>query len=196
MQLFGAEYASRGEEVVGDSKASALAEITGANREVLVQRVEAAYSALVHEIQEDMSEVAPAAIAAIGFCLGGMAVLDAARVSDRSMQNLTAVASFHGILDCPSVHAAATSAPGVSVLAAHGDADPMVPHEDLQAFMDEMRSRQLDWQLLVHGGAMHAFTRPDKCTDADAANGLQYNEKASNRSWDAMLQLVREQSAQ
>jgi dienelactone hydrolase len=35
-------------------------------------------------------------------------------------------------------------------------------------------------------GVVHAFTRPEKTLEADAAAGLQFNDQAALRAWDAI----------
>ena len=44
----------------------------------------------------------------------------------------------------------------------------------------------LDWQdltMLTFPGVVHAFTRPEKTLEADAAAGLQYNDAAATQTW-------------
>lgn len=65
--------------------------------------------------------------AAIGFCMGGQAVLELARAGEE----LGAVVSFHGLLDT----ARAAQAPvHPRILICHGDQDPMVPRQQVIAF--------------------------------------------------------------
>jgi len=111
--------------------------------------------------------------AAIGFCFGGTAVLELAR----SGQDLKGVSSFHGGLkpDPPA------SDIKCSVLAMHGADDPHVPDEDVQAFIDEMRSSGADWELIHYGDAVHAFTHRELSTDN--SKGAAYNVRADRRSW-------------
>ena len=80
-------------------------------------------------------------IVAIGFCMGGQAALELAR----SGAEIRAVASFHGTLDTK-----APAAPGAikaRLLVCHGDADPMVPREQVRAFQEEMDHAGGDWHL-------------------------------------------------
>jgi dienelactone hydrolase len=91
--------------------------------------------------------------AAIGFCFGGMNVLDLARTG----ANVQAVVSMHGTLS--------TAAPAkkgdikAKVLAVHGAADPIAPKAERDAFEAEMEGAGVRWQLITWGsGVVHAFT--------------------------------------
>jgi dienelactone hydrolase len=117
-------------------------------------------------------------LAAIGFCFGGLVVLELAR----SGAPLAGVVSFHGILR--TSQAAERGALKAKILACHGREDPFVPLEQVTAFMDEMRNAGADWQVLVHGNAGHGFTRTDAHTLGIA--GVAYNAEAETRSWRAM----------
>jgi len=117
-------------------------------------------------------------LGAIGFCFGGLCVLELAR----SGADVAGVVSFHGILrtDRPA-------RPGDikgKVLACHGAADPFVPAEEVAGFEKELTEAGVDWHLLVNGGAGHGFTNPG------ASNlgvpGVAYDERAERRSFAAM----------
>jgi dienelactone hydrolase len=120
----------------------------------------------------------PRRVAAIGYCFGGTCVLELAR----SGANVAGVVSFHGGLDTPSPADAKNIKAKVLVL--HGGDDPHVSRKDVEAFEDEMRSGGVDWQLIVYGGAVHAFTNP--AAGNDASRGAAYNARADHRSWEAM----------
>ena len=119
---------------------------------------------------------------AFGFCFGGCCALELARTG----VPLKATVSFHGTLDTPNP-ADASNIQG-SVLVLHGDADPLVPAEQLPAFRDEMNTAGVDWQLTSYGGAYHSFT------DTEANNpGVQmYDAKVSARAFQAMHNLLEE----
>lgn len=122
--------------------------------------------------------VDPTRVAAIGFCFGGLCVLELAR----SGADVLGVVSFHGIF--ATDHPAKAGEVKAKVLACHGSADPFASADDLQRFEREMTDAGVDWHVLVLGGAGHGFTNP-------AANGLgvpgiAYDPKAERRSWSAM----------
>ena len=140
----------------------------------LRRRVAAALSALTA-----LDGVDPARTAAIGFCFGGLAVLELAR----SGASLAAVASFHGILSTR-----APAAPGAiraRVLAATGARDPLVPPEQVAAFQQEMTASEADWHLLVHGRALHSYTNRDVASLDDPR--MAYDPAAHDLSWTALV---------
>jgi dienelactone hydrolase len=122
--------------------------------------------------------VDPKRIAAIGYCFGGMTVLELAR----SGADVAGVVSFHGGLGTPNPEDAKNIKAKVLVL--HGGDDPNVPPEQVLAFQDEMRKAKVDWQMVIYGGAVHSFTNP--ASGNDPSRGAAYNEKADRRSWEAM----------
>ncbi len=159
--------------------AGALAGKYKADRELLRRRANAGLAVLKkHELTD------PKHIAAIGYCFGGTTVIELAR----SGADVAGVVSFHGALDSPkpedgrNIHC--------KVLALHGADDPFVPARDVAAFEDEMRSANVDWQLVKFGGAVHGFT--DWNAGSDNSKGMAYNEKADQRSWEDMKQFFAE----
>ena len=122
-------------------------------------------------------------IAAIGYCFGGLCVLDLAR----SGANLKGVVSFHGLLQA-SKEVPANNIKA-KILALHGHEDPMVPPDVVLEFEKEMTNAKVDWQLHVFGGTMHAFTNP-KANDFNM--GIIYNLQAEKRSWLEMIQFFEE----
>jgi dienelactone hydrolase len=122
--------------------------------------------------------------AAIGYCFGGTVALELAR----SGAALSGVVSLHGGLETPSPADAKTFKP--RVLALHGADDPLAPTEHRVAFEDEMRKAGADWQMVVYGGAVHAFT--NRTVGNDKSSGLAYDERADRRSWEAMLAFFQE----
>jgi len=121
-------------------------------------------------------------LGAIGFCMGGQAVLELAREG----APLFAVVSFHGLLntDMPAEPGAVSS----RILVCHGDADPMVPREQVLKFWEEMDRAGADWHFHSYAGVKHGFTNPahndNPATDYDAS--------ADRQSWAAMYSLFDE----
>ena len=114
--------------------------------------------------------------AAIGYCFGGLVVLDLAR----SGEDLSGVVSFHGLLMPSDISETGIKA---KVLVLHGERDPMVPLDMVDAFQKEMTEADADWQLHSYGGTYHAFTNPDA---NDPNLGTQFNQSANERSWQSM----------
>ena len=125
----------------------------------------------------EQSEVDESNVAAIGFCFGGLCVLDMARVGE----DLAGVASFHGILTPPGNTAGNSIAAKILVL--HGWDDPLATPDEVVALADELTTMGADWQLHGYGNTLHAFTNPA----ADVPEqGKSYNENADRRSWTAL----------
>jgi dienelactone hydrolase len=156
----------------GDTEGNAaLMEPFASDRQLLRRRMKAALVAGRNIPQADASRVA-----AMGFCFGGMSVLELAR----SGADVAGVVSVHGILAPGDVDNEEVRA---SVLCLHGHDDPMAPPEQVLAFETEMSDAGADWQIHVYGGTVHAFTNP-------AANnpdfGTVYNERAARRAWQSL----------
>jgi dienelactone hydrolase len=122
--------------------------------------------------------VDPERLAAIGYCFGGKGALELAR----SGADVAGVVSFHGNLDT-GMPASADDIKA-KVLVCHGAVDPYVKPEAVQGFLEEMEAAQVDYQLVMYAGAVHAFTQ--KGAGDDPSKGAAYNEAADHRSWIAM----------
>jgi len=123
------------------------------------------------------------AMAAIGFCFGGLCVLDAARHG----MDLRAVGAFHGLLTPLPERSEAPISTKISVF--HGWADPFAPPSDVVDLATELTERGADWQLHAYGHAMHAFMAPF----ANAPErGIQYDEKTRRRAWASLLDFLDE----
>ncbi len=123
-------------------------------------------------------------LAAVGFCLGGIVVLELAR--DRAP--LRCVVGFHPGFTRPT---GSVSGPiAAKVLMMIGDDDPVVPAEDRATFAREMKEAGADWQLHVFGGVGHSYTNRE--IDAMGMPGFAYNERADRRAWTLMLSLFDE----
>src|SRR5262249_36244089 len=79
---------------------------------------------------------------AIGFCFGGLNVLDLARTG----ADVQAVVSMHGTLTTPQP--AKRGEIKAAVLAVHGAADPVAPKAERDAFETEMTEAGACWALL------------------------------------------------
>lgn len=122
-------------------------------------------------------------VAAIGYCFGGLCVLDLARTGC----DVDGVVSFHGLFVSPGNTAG--NRISAKVLAMHGWEDPMATPEHLAGLGNELTMMGADWQIHAYGNAMHAFTNPD-ANDPDF--GTVYNEDADRRSWQSMQAFLSE----
>ena len=121
--------------------------------------------------------------AAMGFCFGGLCVLDMARTN----QDVKGVASFHGLLGTPGNTEGNQISP--KVIAFHGYDDPMATPDHLAAFEREMADAKADWQVHAYGGVVHAFTNPNA---NDPEFGTVYNQSANDRSWASLKNFLEE----
>lgn len=132
--------------------------------------------ALVRELQPDLPQLA------IGFCLGGLAVLEMARDG----QALAAVVSFHGLLDTPLK---ADRAIKPRILVCHGDADALVPRNQVLSFWEEMDAVSADWHFHSYARVEHGFTNPQML---DGSPNPAFDTSADRQSWAAMHALFEE----
>ncbi len=122
--------------------------------------------------------VDPGRIAAIGYCFGGMAVLELAR----SGADILGVVTFHGALDTPNPEDAKQITCKVLVL--HGANDGYITQEQVAAFEREMREAGVDYQLIQYPGAVHSFTVRE--AGDNPAAGAAYDKAADEQSWEQM----------
>ena len=147
------------------------------DRNVLKDRITSAL-----HFGKSLPGVDPNKVAAIGYCLGGLVVLDLARTGE----NFQGVVSFHGLLMGSDISEKGIQA---KILVLHGERDPMVPLDMVDAFQKEMTKARADWQLHSYGGTYHAFTKPGS---DDPNLGTQYSKLAAERSWKSMLNFFEE----
>lgn len=148
------------------------------DRALLQRRLLQSLTTLRNQPQVDSEKVA-----AIGFCFGGLCVLDIARTGE----DLAGVVSFHGLLGAPG------NTDGnrikAKVLVLHGWDDPMATPDNVDSLAAELSAMQADWQLHAYGNTRHAFTNPDA---NDPAMGTVYSAVADARSWMAMKNFLGE----
>jgi dienelactone hydrolase len=148
------------------------------DRPLLQKRMHLAVETLRAQREVDASKVA-----AMGYCFGGLCVLDLARTGS----DVLGVVSFHGILVPPGNTAGNKIT--AKVLALHGWDDPLAPPDQALAFAGEMTEAGADWQLHAFGHTLHAFTNPYA---KDPSNGFQYSESATSRSWKLLTDFLAE----
>lgn len=161
----------------GDQAGAAMMPLKN-DRGLLLKRMKAGLEQLK---SQTVAAVDSAKLAAFGFCFGGCCALELARTGEP----LKAAVSFHGTLDTPNP--AATKIDG-AVLVMHGDADPLVPKEQLPAFTEEMNNAKVDWTLIAYGGAYHSFTDPE----ANNPGVQMFDQKVSDRAFKTMYNLLEE----
>jgi dienelactone hydrolase len=147
-------------------------------RSLVLKRMQAALFAV-----KRMPWVDDKKIASIGFCFGGLCVLDLAR----SGVDIKGVVSFHGLLAAPEFLKPNNIKAKVLVL--HGSDDPMAAIDQVIALQKELTESGADWQIHSYGNTMHAFTNP---VANDPAFGTVYQADADKRSWLSMKNFLAE----
>ncbi len=168
-----------GEPVADFAAAGPLADALRADADHYRARLTAALVAL-----RGLPEAQGLPIAAIGYCMGGQAALECARAG----HDLFASVSFHGLLT--TAKPAQPNAISARLLVCHGDADPLVPREQVLAFWEEMDAARADWHFHAYSGVRHGFTDPG--SDARGMAAIAYNASADRQSWLAMRNLFDE----
>lgn len=141
--------------------AKKMQEVNG-NRRLLADRMVTALDEL-----KAMEGVDPARTAAMGYCLGGKAVLDLARTG----ADFRVSVPLHGIFDRPDFP---TTKMKAAVVLLHGWDDTLAKPDAVVAVAEELSEHCDDWEILGFGHTPHAFTNPV---------GAGYREAAANRSW-------------
>ncbi|GKS69386.1 dienelactone hydrolase [Nitrosomonas sp. PY1] len=164
--------------VDGDvEKNSALMAPFAQDRVLLRRRIGAALHTARKLPQVDANK-----IAAMGYCFGGMCVLELAR----SGANVAGIISIHGILTPGKTSNEKITA---KVLCLHGHDDPMAPPEQVSDFQTEMTEACVDWQMHIYGGTVHAFTNPKA---NNPSSGTMYNEVAAKRAYQSIENFLQE----
>ncbi len=138
---------------------------------------------LAVEVAGGQAGVDASRMAAIGYCFGGLCVLDLARIG----AGVRGVVSFHGLFFPPGNTAG--NEISARVLALHGWDDPLVPPEQVVALAAELTEAGSDWQIHGYGHTAHAFTNPEA---NDPAHGAFFKASAERRSWQAMVNFLGE----
>ena len=135
--------------------------------------------------------------AAIGYCFGGMAVLEGVRGG----LNLSAAVSFHGLLQTgedPSPARFGAVRPALKttqnhyntetvILIENGAEDHLVAQENKDRFFQEMDAAGVDWSFVDHAKTPHGFALPARIGPPG-----HLHEAADRRSTMNMLSLFRE----
>lgn len=172
-----------GEGKVASSKEEAASLMTPLfmDRYLLRERILAAYT--------EARKLKPQ-IAAIGFCFGGLTVLELLK----SGAELNGVVSFHGTISDTFFGKKAVLAPTASniqgsLLLLHGYKDPLVPMSDVLKLQEELKRTNVDWQTHIYGSAAHSFTNPES---KDTENGMYFEPQSCARSKIALYNYLQE----
>jgi dienelactone hydrolase len=142
---------------------------------------EKAYETLFVEAA-NLGLVDPSKRLAIGYCAGGGFVLEQARAG----VDFKGVVVFHVTNPNPVAPGTACNIKG-RVLAIHGSADPITPKTMMDEFEDELTKANVDWQVMMFGGAVHSF-----CDPTANAGPTRYDEKLCQQSYRLMRDFFEE----
>lgn len=148
------------------------------DRQLLQQRIAQGVETLRQQSEADSER-----IAAIGYCFGGLCVLDLARIGS----DVRGVASFHGMFTPPGNTAG--QAINAKILCLHGYDDPMAQPANMLELATELSAAGADWQVHAYGDTVHSFTNP---AANDKAAGTAYDASADRRSWTALMNFLEE----
>lgn len=185
MIAFAADIYGDGKEAHTNEEAASLMDPLFQDRKLLQERLKAAYDTIKKHPLVDSKR-----IGGIGFCFGGLAIIELFR----SGVDLKGVVSFHAVLGNTMKDLKAKCVPIAqniqgSCLILQGHDDPLVTAQDIAAIQAEFTEAKVDWEMDIYGGTSHAFTDPQA---NDPALGLKYNPKAAKRSWEAMKNFFEE----
>ena len=142
-----------------------------ADRQKFQARILAAVTAASESSADDVAEFL------MGYCFGGAAVLEGARMG----LDIDGFVSFHGGLETPEGQDyTRTKAP---VLLLHGSADPVSGMNSLASVLQQMQAAEISHDAEVYGGARHSFT---------VSGSRDYHSAADEKSWQALLRFLKE----
>jgi dienelactone hydrolase len=123
-------------------------------------------------------------LAAIGFCFGGMTVLELVRASTE----MKCVVAFHpGLTGLPESDPRKVTG---KVMVCAGQLDPLIPGEARERFLKLMHDAGADCQFITYAQAGHSFT--DKSVAEFKIPNFEYHAPTDRRSWAAMRDLFDE----
>lgn len=170
---FAVDMYGNGKTASTPDEAGKLMNAVLSNMDEGVARFEAARKALESRPDTDSTKTA-----AIGYCFGGAVVLTMARKG----MDLKGVASFHGALGTASP--AQPGAVKARILVLHGDADVLIPSEQVAAFKQEMQRAGAQIKFIGYPGALHGFTNPEATGNGQKYGlPLAYDRATDEKSW-------------
>jgi dienelactone hydrolase len=170
-----------GQTLDNPKDAGALSGMVNKSPSLALTRFQAAEKFLVRQpgVKKD-------ALAALGYCFGGGIVLNMARAGEP----LKAVVSYHGVLATDVSVKPGSIQSKIRVFT--GEADPIVPPEQVAAFKTEMDNAKADYKLVSYPGAKHTFTNRE--ADSYAAQfglPLKYDPHGDADSWAQTLEFLK-----
>jgi len=152
-------------------------------RPMLQQRIRAAIDTLVDQDNVDSNR-----LSALGWCLGGHAILELGRMNVSGMR---AMATFHGVFDeLPiSIQEDTENENRSEILICHGTKDPFVSDAALENALATFQHHRHLASLLQLQGAKHGFSNPAQDFNENEAFG--FNQEAAHKAWRQTLALLK-----
>ena len=182
-------YCALAVDVYGEGYVGSTAEEAARSMNNLYDNMETTSKRLREYLKtlKDLKQTDENKTASIGYCLGGALSLHLARMG----ADVTGVASFHG-----NLQARVEAKPGAvksRILVCHGEADTMIPDEQVQNFKKEMDTVGADYKFISYPGAKHGFTNPQATENGRKFNiPTAYSEQADKASWEELLRFFKQ----
>jgi carboxymethylenebutenolidase len=163
-----------------EDRAAMFDELVPLMHELTPERVVRDAQAYLDFLERD-SRVSDGPMAAVGYCMGGALAL---RTGAQAPKRVAAVASFHGgrlatdRVDSPHLLVGQLAA---EVYLGHADHDGSMPPEQQERLSEALSAAGVVHRAEVYEGAPHGFTMADT---------LNYDEAATERHWDRLLDLL------
>jgi dienelactone hydrolase len=126
---------------------------------------------------EEARKASPGKAVVMGYCFGGVAVLELARSG--KVKDIVGYATFHGGLATPEGQSYPSGTPPLFI--AHGGADTSISMDDVAALSRELEQAGIVYEIHVYSGAPHAFT---------VFGSDRYQKRADVESWDAFTDFL------
>lgn len=168
-----------GEQATGREHAMSLLNGLVQNQKLWDERMLAGLAQLKAQPHVDTSR-----LGAIGFCFGGMTVIELVRAT----KDVKCVVAFHpGLTNLPESDPRPVTG---KVMVCAGQKDPLIPVEGRERFLKLMADASADLQYINYSGAGHSFT--DKSVAQFNMPNFEYHAPTDRRSWAAMRDLFGE----
>lgn len=176
---FAADMYGNGKTVDHPKDAGGMAGKVRENVEAWRKRALAGLDVLKAQPQCDKTK-----LAAIGYCFGGSTALQLAYAG----ADLKGVVTFHAALPAATEAEAKGIKPAILVLT--GGDDSFIPAAAIKAFRDALDKGGVKYEFHSYPGVRHSFTVPG--ADKHGIDGLKYDKKADEDSWQRMRKLFAE----
>ena len=182
-------YVAMALDMYGDGKSSCHPKEAGEYMKESIASFDAASDRFLKAVEtlKKHEHVDSSRIAAIGYCYGGMIVINMAKKG----HDLRGIVSYHG-----SLHAPVKAEKGVCkarMLICNGEADPLVKQEEIDALKKECDDAGIDYQFINYPDAKHGFTNPGATAKGkEFGMPLEYNENADKDSWAKTVEFFKE----